>query len=83
MDLWGYGSYGLNFPIRFDPARLALLDRGFVFAAAHIRGGAELGKRWHEDGRMARKMNTFTDFIAAAEHLIALGYTSAEKLVAE
>ncbi len=82
-DLWGYGSYGLNFPVRFDPARLALLDRGFVFAIAHIRGGAELGKGWHDDGRMSRKMNTFTDFIDAAEHLIAEGYTSSSRLVAE
>ena len=82
-DLWGYGSYGLNFPIRFDPARLALLDRGFVFAIAHVRGGAELGKAWHDDGRMGRKMNTFTDFIAAAEHLVAERYTSPPKLVAE
>ncbi|HET9792915.1 MAG TPA: S9 family peptidase [Thermoanaerobaculia bacterium] len=82
-DLWGYGSYGLNFPIRFDPSRLALLDRGFVFAVAHIRGGAELGKGWHDDGRMHRKMNTFTDFIAAAECLVAEGYTSPSRLVAE
>ena len=83
MDLWGYGSYGLNFPIRFDPARLALLDRGFVYAVAHVRGGAELGKGWHEDGRMNRKMNTFTDFVAAAEHLVAESWTSPAKLVAE
>jgi oligopeptidase B len=83
MDLWGYGSYGLNFPIRFDPARLPLLDRGVVFAIAHIRGGAELGKAWHDAGRMKHKENTFNDFIAAAEHVIAHGYTSAEKLVIE
>ena len=82
-DLWGYGSYGLNFPVRFDPSRLVLLDRGFVFAIAHVRGGAELGKGWHDEGRMGRKMNTFTDFIAAAEHLVAEGYTSPARLVAE
>ena len=82
-DLWGYGSYGLNFPVRFDPARLPLLDRGFVVAVAHVRGGAELGKGWHDEGRMDRKMNTFTDFIAAAEHLVAGRWTSPAKLVAE
>ncbi len=83
MDLWAYGSYGLNFPIRFDPARLVLLDRGVIFAIAHVRGGAELGKAWHDAGRLRNKRNTFTDFIAAAEHLIAEKYTSPEKLVVE
>ena len=83
MDLWGYGSYGLNFPIRFDAARLPLLDRGVIVAAAHIRGGAELGKEWHDAGRMGRKRNTFTDFVAAAEHLVAGRYTSREGLVIE
>jgi oligopeptidase B len=83
MDLWGYGSYGLNFPIRFDVSRLALLDRGVIFAIAHVRGGAELGKPWHDAGRMRLKKNTFTDFIAAAEHLIAKKYTSSSRLVIE
>lgn len=83
MDLWGYGSYGLNFPIRFDAARLSLLDRGVIVAAAHVRGGAELGKNWHDSGRMARKMNTFTDFVAAAEHVVENRYTSKERLVIE
>jgi oligopeptidase B len=83
MDLWGYGSYGLNFPIRFDAARLPLLDRGVIVAAAHIRGGAELGKNWHDAGRMAAKKNTFTDFVAAAEFLVENRYTSSERLVIE
>ena len=83
MDLWGYGSYGLNFPIRFDPARLPLLDRGVIVAAAHIRGGAELGKEWHDAGRMAQKANTFTDFISAAEHLVRERYTASDRLVIE
>ena len=60
----------------FDSDRLSLLDRGYVFAIAHIRGGGEMGKRWHDEGRMAAKQNTFTDFIAAAEALIAERYTS-------
>jgi len=83
MDLWGYGSYGLNFPIRFDAARLPLLDRGVIVAAAHIRGGAELGKNWHDAGRMAQKKNTFTDFVAAAEFLVENRYTSRDRLVIE
>ena len=83
MDLWGYGSYGLNFPIRFDASRLPLVDRGVIFAAAHVRGGAELGKEWHDAGRMAKKSNTFTDFVAVAEHLIERRYTSPERLVIE
>lgn len=76
----GYGSYGYPLPVTFSAARLALLDRGVAFAIAHIRGGGELGKPWHDAGRMARKMNTFTDFIAAAEHLIAAGWTTPAQL---
>jgi len=78
--LYGYGSYGISMPINFNSNRLSLLDRGVVFAIAHIRGGGELGKPWHDAGRMKQKQNTFTDFIACAEHLISQQYTSAEKL---
>src|SRR6202035_2323598 len=69
--LYGYGSYGISMDPTFASDRLSLLDRGFVYAIAHIRGGGDLGKPWHEDGRMLKKKNTFTDFIAAAEYLIA------------
>jgi oligopeptidase B len=81
--LYGYGSYGISVPVTFSSNRLSLLDRGVVFAVAHIRGGGELGKPWHDAGRMRQKMNTFTDFIAAAEFLIAQRYTSPEKLIVE
>jgi len=81
--LYGYGSYGISVPVTFSSNRLSLLDRGVVFAIAHIRGGGELGKPWHDAGRMRQKVNTFTDFIAAAEHLIAQRYTSPEKLIIE
>ncbi len=81
--LYGYGSYGISVPVTFSSNRLSLLDRGVIFAIAHIRGGGELGKRWHDAGRMRQKMNTFTDFIAVAELLIAQRYTSPEKLVIE
>jgi oligopeptidase B len=78
--LYGYGSYGISMPVSFNSNRLSLLNRGVIYAVAHIRGGGELGKPWHDAGRMKQKQNTFSDFIAAAEYLIALGYTSAEKL---
>ena len=78
--LYGYGSYGISMPINFVSNRLSLLDRGVIFAIAHIRGGGELGKPWHDAGRMKLKQNTFTDFIACAEHLIVQRYTSSEKL---
>ncbi len=68
--LYGYGSYGFPLPVTFSSNRLSLLDRGVVVALAHVRGGGELGKAWHDDGRMMKKMNTFTDFIAAAEYLL-------------
>ncbi|MEM7433565.1 MAG: S9 family peptidase [Myxococcota bacterium] len=80
MLLAGYGSYGYPYPTMFSPARVSLLDRGFVYAIAHVRGGGELGKHWHDDGKMAAKENTFTDFIAAAEHLVANRYTSSDRL---
>ena len=78
--LYGYGSYGISMPINFNSNRLSLLDRGVTFAIAHIRGGGELGKPWHDAGRMKQKQNTFNDFIACAKHLIAQRYTSPEKL---
>ena len=81
--LYAYGSYGYPLPVTFSSNRLSLLDRGFVVALAHIRGGGELGKPWHDDGRMKNKMNTFTDFIAAAEHLVAERFTSPDRLVIE
>ncbi len=83
MHLLGYGSYGYPYPVVFSSNRLSLLDRGFVCAIAHVRGGGELGKAWHDQGRMLKKRNTFTDFIAAAEQLVAGGYTSKDRLVIE
>jgi len=79
--LYAYGSYGLSTPPTFSANRLALLDRGVVFVIAHIRGGGELGEPWREAGRMMNKMNTFTDFIASAEHLVNNKYTSKDRLV--
>jgi len=81
--LYGYGSYGISVPINFSSNRLSLLDRGVIYAVAHVRGGGALGKPWHDAGRMRKKHNTFTDFIASAEHLIAQRYTTPEKLVIE
>jgi oligopeptidase B len=81
--LYGYGSYGISIPASFSSNRLSLLNRGVVYAIAHIRGGGELGKPWHDAGRMHHKMNTFTDFIACADHLIAKRYTSEGRLVIE
>ncbi|MGZ4736305.1 MAG: S9 family peptidase [Acidimicrobiia bacterium] len=78
--LYGYGSYELSVDPAFSSIRLSLLDRGFVYAIAHIRGGGELGRHWYEDGKLMHKRNTFTDFVACAEHLIASGYTSADRL---
>ncbi len=81
--LYGYGSYGLPMPVSFSSNRLSLLDRGVIYAIAHIRGGGELGKPWHDAGRLHQKKNTFTDFIASAEHLIASRFTSSKKLIIE
>ena len=83
LYLYGYGSYGYPLPVGFSSNRLSLLDRGMAVAMAHVRGGGEMGKAWHDDGRMLKKQNTFTDFIAAAEHLIAERYTSSDRLVIE
>ncbi len=79
--LYAYGSYGASSNATFSSNRLALLDRGVVYAIAHIRGGGDMGKEWHEQGRMLTKKNTFSDFVSAAEHLIKEKYTSKEKLV--
>jgi oligopeptidase B len=78
--LYGYGAYEHSSDPMFDPARLSLLDRGFAFAIAHVRGGGEMGRWWYEDGRLLRKRNTFDDFIACAEHLVAEGYTMPDRL---
>ena len=78
--LGGYGSYGFPFPVSFSSSRLSLLDRGVVCAFAHIRGGGDFGKRWHDDGRMMKKRNTFTDFIACADFLIAGKWTCPGRL---
>jgi oligopeptidase B len=78
--LYAYGSYGINSEATFSPARLSLLDRGFAFAVASIRGGSEMGRYWYETGKLLSKKNTFTDFISAAEHLIAGKYTSPQRL---
>jgi len=78
--LYGYGSYGATMDPSFNANRLSLLDRGFVFAIGHIRGGSEMGRAWYENGKMLNKRNTFTDFIACAEHLIAEKFTRKDKL---
>lgn len=80
--LYGYGSYGYSMDPYFSSTRLTLLNRGFVYAIAHIRGGQEMGRYWYEEGKMFNKMNTFTDFNACAEFLIAENYTSPEHLFA-
>jgi oligopeptidase B len=80
--LYGYGSYEACLDPTFSTLRLSLLDRGFVFAVAHVRGGGELGRPWYDDGKELRKTNSFTDFIASAEHLIAAQITTADRLVA-
>lgn len=81
--LYGYGSYGHSVSVTFSSNRVSLLDRGVIYAVAHVRGGGELGKPWHDAGRLRQKRNTFTDFIAAAEHLIAENYTTSQKVVIE
>jgi oligopeptidase B len=80
--LYGYGSYEISTDPSFRSSRLSLLDRGFVFAIAHVRGGGEMGREWYEDGRLEHKLNTFTDFVACADHLVASGYTSPARLAA-
>lgn len=81
--LYGYGSYGASTDADFSSARLSLLDRGFVFAIAHIRGGQEMGRAWYEDGKLLKKKNTFTDFIDCAEYLVAQKFTDPGRLFAD
>ncbi len=76
LYLTGYGSYGASIPVTFSPLNLSLLDRGVIVAMAHIRGGGDLGEAWHDQGKMFNKKNTFTDFIACAEHLVREKYTA-------
>lgn len=80
--LYGYGSYGYSIPPSFSPSRLSLLDRGFIFAIAHIRGGSEMGRSWYENGKMLNKKNTFKDFIAVGQYLVANNYTSKKHIYA-
>ena len=82
LVLYGYGSYGSSMDAYFSVARLSLLNRGFIWAIAHIRGGEEMGRQWYDDGKMLNKKNTFLDFIACAEYLIGKGYTSPQKMFA-
>ncbi|MFN3302871.1 MAG: S9 family peptidase [Roseateles sp.] len=79
--LYGYGSYGIPSDPRFASPRLSLLDRGVIYAIAHIRGGGDLGRQWYLDGKLAKKMNTFTDFVACAEALVKQGYTRPDQLI--
>lgn len=81
LYMTGYGSYGISYDVAFSPSRISLMERGFAFAIAHIRGGEDLGRAWYEDGKMLKKKNTFSDFIACSEFLIQEKYTSADKFV--
>jgi oligopeptidase B len=83
LYIYGYGSYGYPLPIGFSPSRLSLLDRGVVMAYAHIRGGGEMGDQWHDAGKMMAKQNTFTDFIAVTEQLVAQGYGAKDRVAIE
>lgn len=82
LVLYGYGSYGATMDVYFSSSRLSLLDRGFVFAIAHIRGGEEMGRQWYEDGKLLKKKNTFLDFIACGEYLVKEKFTNNNKLFA-
>lgn len=82
LVLYGYGSYGCSMDAYFSLARISLLDRGFVWAIAHIRGGEEMGRQWYEDGKMLNKKNTFLDFMACGKYLIQSGFTSSNKMFA-
>jgi oligopeptidase B len=83
LYVYGYGSYGYALPVGFNSNRLSLLDRGFVLAYAHIRGGGDMGKPWHDAGRLMNKLNTFTDFIALTEYLVAHGYGDPKRVAME
>ena len=81
--LYGYGAYGSALPDSFDESRFSLIDRGFIYAIAHVRGGSEKGSRWYESGKFEHKPNTFSDFLACARHLCALGLTAPGRIIAE
>jgi oligopeptidase B len=81
--LYGYGAYEICIDPYFSVARLSLLDRGFVYAIAHVRGGGEMGRQWYDSGKMEHKANTFTDFLACAEHLVSSGWVASDRLAAE
>lgn len=83
MLLYAYGSYGMSMDPTFNSSRLSLLDRGFAYAIAHIRGGEEMGRQWYEDGKMLKKKNTFSDFIDCGKFLIDQKYTSSAHLYAQ
>jgi oligopeptidase B len=83
VHVTGYGSYGLSLPASFSHNRISLLDRGFVVALAHVRGGGDLGKPWHDQGRMMSKKNTFSDFAAAVDHIVRAGYGARNRVVIE
>ncbi|MEH3089413.1 MAG: S9 family peptidase [Microbacterium arborescens] len=83
LHLYGYGSYEHSIDPAMSVSRLSLLDRGVVFAVAHVRGGGEMGRQWYEEGKLLHKRNTFTDFVSVARHLVETGYTSPDRLVAE
>jgi oligopeptidase B len=83
LFVYGYGAYGASIPAGFNPDRLSLVDRGFVYAIAHVRGGADKGWRWYREGKLANKPNTFSDFIAVTEHLVKSGFGAPGKVVAE
>jgi oligopeptidase B len=83
LELYGYGSYEHSIDPAVSVARLSLLDRGVVFAISHVRGGGELGRHWYEEGKLTRKRNSFTDFVACARHLVETGWTGADRMVAE
>ena len=81
LVLYGYGSYGYSMPANFSASRLSLLDRGIIYAIAHVRGGCEMGKQWYEDGKFLKKKNTFNDFVDVARHLVDTGHTQAGKIL--
>ncbi len=80
LVLYGYGSYGYSSDPGFDSMRLSLIQRGFIYATAHVRGGGEYGRLWYHQGKLSNKMNTFTDFVACAEYLVHEGFTSRDRL---
>lgn len=81
LHLYGYGSYGYPSSVTFSPVRLSVLDRGVVYAIAHIRGGGEMGESWHDEGKMLKKRNTFTDFIACGDYLVRENYTAHDRMM--